>query len=445
MSGVSVNGVPAHDAYPSPAYSWYVVAVFFVAYIFSYVDRTILTLLVGPIRASLNISDVEISLLHGFAFAVFYTVLGIPIARLADSRNRTVIISVGVFVWSIMSALCGLANSFLHMFLARVGVGVGEAALGPASNSIMADMFPPEKVAKPLSVYYSAMYLGSGLALIAGGAIIAVMPPIDLPVIGHLEPWQGLFVVVGLPGVLLVAFTATIREPVRKGVLKQQAVGAEMPMRDVIKYIRDRLSTYGNFIVGLTVSSMVWNGAAAWIPTYFIRTFGWTPTEVGLRYGFGLMIAGLAGAFAGGWLSAWLKQRGRVDADVRVALTSALIMWPTGVIAPLMPTGELALAVYCMFVFGGSLPWGAASAALQAISPNQMRALIIAILFFGLNLAGIGLGPTVVAAITDGIFQNDAAVKYSLAIVSAVVLPISAAILWAALPHYRRTYAERSF
>ena len=280
MSGVSVNGVPAHDAYPSPAYSWYVVAVFFVAYIFSYVDRTILTLLVGPIRASLNISDVEISLLHGFAFAVFYTVLGIPIARLADSRNRTVIISVGVFVWSIMSALCGLANSFLHMFLARVGVGVGEAALGPASNSIMADMFPPEKVAKPLSVYYSAMYLGSGLALIAGGAIIAVMPPIDLPVIGHLEPWQGLFVVVGLPGVLLVAFTATIREPVRKGVLKQQAVGAEMPMRDVIKYIRDRLSTYGNFIVGLTVSSMVWNGAAAWIPTYFIRTFGWTPTEM---------------------------------------------------------------------------------------------------------------------------------------------------------------------
>ena len=430
---------------PSNVYGWYVVGVLIVAYTISYVDRTILTLLVKPIRESLQISDTQLSLLHGLAFAVFYTFLGIPIARLADRHNRTRIIALGIAVWSLMTALCGFAKNFGQLFLARVGVGVGEAALSPAAYSILSDYFKGAALTRALSVYTSAIYIGAGLALMIGGAVIATVPALDLPVLGHFEPWQVVFLFVGLPGLLVAVWMLTVREPVRTGMSRAATAGQSLPVRAVARYIGDRAGAYGFLIAGLSASSLLWNGSMAWIPTFFIRTFEWTPAMIGMRFGLMLLVFGTAGILFGGWFSGWLRNRGHMDANLLVGVLSAVLVFLPGIIAPLIADETLCFAAFCAFVLAGSMPYGAAGAAFQDITPNQMRAQVIAIYFFFLNLAGIGLGPTVVALFTDQVFGDDLAVKYSLVAVAAIMAPLAALLLWVGRRSYRKCLAEIEF
>ena len=440
--GIAWEKAPAP---PSNVYGWYVVGVLIVAYTISYVDRTILTLLVKPIRESLQISDTQLSLLHGLAFAVFYTFLGIPIARLADRHNRTRIIAVGIAVWSLMTALCGFARNFGQLFLARVGVGVGEAALSPAAYSILSDYFKGAALTRALSVYTSAIYIGAGLALMIGGAVIATVPALDLPVLGHFEPWQVVFLFVGLPGLFVAVWMLTVREPVRTGMSPAASAGQALPVRAVARYIGQRAGAYGFLIAGLSAGSLLWNGSMAWIPTFFIRTFEWTPAMIGMRFGLMLLLFGTAGILFGGWLSGWLRNRGHTDANLLVGILSAVLVFLPGVIAPLITDETLCFAAFCVFVLAGSMPYGAAGAAFQDITPNQMRAQVIAIYFFFLNLAGIGLGPTVVALFTDQVYGDDLAVKYSLVTVAAIMAPLSALLLWVGRRSYRKCLAEVEF
>ena len=421
---------------------WYAVSVLILAYTFSYVDRTILTLMVKPIRASLQITDLQLSLLHGLAFAIFYTLLGIPIARLADRGNRRNIITVGVAFWSLMTALCGMARSFGQLFMARVGVGVGEAALSPAAYSMLSDYFRGNALTRALSVYTAAIYVGAGLALMIGGVVIASVPAMELPWVGHMEPWQVVFLCVGAPGVLIALLMLTVREPPRSGLLGGDAAKSAMSFRSVMAYMAARRGAYFLLIFGFAVHSLVWNGAMAWIPTFFIRHFGWTQSQVGLRFGMVLMIFGTIGIVFGGFFSGWLKGRGRKDANPLVGLISALVLLPAGIIATQSGQAYGALTIFAVFVFAGSMPYGAAATAFQEISPNQMRAQVTAIYFFALNLCGIGLGPTVVAAFTDKVFRSDAAVGDSMAVVFALATPISALLLWLSLKPYRRALTE---
>ena len=191
---------------PSALSAWYAVIVLLFAYVLSFVDRIIMSLLVIPIQKDLDISDTQMGLLMGLAFAIFYTVVGIPIARLSDVKSRKIIVSIGIFLWSIMTAVCGLARSFLELFLARIGVGVGEATLSPAAYSMIADYFPENKLGKAIAVYQSGALFGSGIAFIIGGAIVGLIvnsSATSLPFLGELQPWQLAFIIVGLPGVLM--------------------------------------------------------------------------------------------------------------------------------------------------------------------------------------------------------------------------------------------------
>jgi len=210
---------PAADQRPSNAYAWYVVAVLTLTYTVSFIDRQIMSLMIEPIRRDLNITDTQVSLLIGLAFAVFYTLLGIPIARLADRRSRRTIIAVGIATWCFMTAFCGLARSYAQLFLARVGVGVGEAALSPSALSIISDYFPKRTRGRAIAVYNTGISLGTGLAMIVGGALVAhvmVSPPVRLPFVGELYAWQTVFMLVGLPGLFLALLMFTVREPRRR-------------------------------------------------------------------------------------------------------------------------------------------------------------------------------------------------------------------------------------
>lgn len=423
-------------------YAWYVVFVLILAYTFSFIDRQALTLMVGPIRETLQISDTQLSLLHGFAFALFYTVLGIPIGRMVDQRRRTWIVAAGIVFWSMMTAVCGLARNFTQMFLARIGVGVGEAALSPGAYSLIGDYFPPEQRTQALSLYIGAAYVGSGLATMIGGALITAMPAMVLPVFGHLEPWQGVFVVIGLPGVLVALLVlTTLREPERTSV----KAGLTPDFGAVLGYLKERMAAYGLLILGYSLSGMLWNGAVAWWPTHFMRTFDWTTAEVGWRYGLTVMTAGTFGAIFGGWLAGAMRRAGKADANILIGLVSLAIVFPAGVVGALGPSGAVALAGVFMFMFGCAMPYGGAAAAIQEITPNQMRGQVSAIYLFFLSFIGMGVGPTLVAAITDHVFASDAAIGQSLATSFVITAPIAAIVLWLSRAPYRAALARVDF
>lgn len=424
---------------PFPKGGGYVLLVLVLAYTLSYADRTILTLLVQPIRTSLQISDIEFSLLHGLAFALLYTLLGIPIARLSDRFNRTVVISAGVAVWSAMTALCGLSRSFGQMFLARIGVGIGEAALSPAAFSILSDYFSPRHLTQALSVYSAAVYVGSGVAMIAGGAMVAAVPALELPVLGHLEPWQVVFLSLGLPGIAMVGLMATVREPARRGLLPIAAAGQSIPLREVVRYVTQRKAAYGFLFAGYSAHGLMWGGVSAWIPAYFMRTHRWPAETVGLRFGLVLMTFGTLGIMCGGMVGGWLRDRGRRDANLILGMLSCLVMLPAGVSATLMSNDIVALTFLGVFVFFASFPYGGAAAACQEITPNQMRAQVTALFFFVFNLVGSGLGPTAVAVLTDAIFHDDLAVKYSMSALVALAAPLAFVLLWRGLRPYRES------
>ena len=444
------EAVPPDNAdqdYPNQVYAWYVVGVLTVAYIFSFVDRQIINLLVEPIREDLQLTDTQISLLQGIAFALFYTLMGIPIARLADVSNRRAIIAVGVFLWSLMTAMCGLAKSFGQLFAARVGVGVGEAALSPPAYSLFTDYFPPGKVTRAIAVFTGGSFLGAGLAYIIGGFVVDFVTRLDVvevPVFGQIRAWQMAFIVVGLPGILLALLVFSLREPVRRGLLGGQpgAVPKGIPIREIIAFLRKNRRTYGHHMIGVSMFVMLAYSILSWTPAFFIRKYGWTPGEVGLVYGSMLLVFGTSGVVGAGWMADALRRRGYSDANLRVIMIGALCSIPFGVAAPLVDNIWFTLALMAPFTFCWSLPHGIAPAALQPITPNQMRAQVSALYLLAVNLIGLGIGPTFVALLTDYLYGDPALVGHSLATVVAISAPLSAFILYTGLKYYRTSLAE---
>ncbi|MGP0063684.1 MAG: spinster family MFS transporter [Isosphaeraceae bacterium] len=427
------------ESYPSAGYAWYVVGVLTLAYVFSFIDRQILNLMVDPIRRDLDINEKQMSLLMGASFAVFYTLLGIPLGRLADTRSRRAIIAVGIACWSVMTAGCGLAKTFGQLALMRMGVGVGEASLSPSAYSLISDYFRPEKRSTAMSVYSMGIYVGSGLAYILGGLVIQSASSREsflLPMVGALRSWQLVFLIVGLPGLLVAPLLLTIREPARKGVRHTKG-GSTVTLREVWAYVRDNRATFLYLNLGIGMVTLFAYGAASWIPSLFIRRHGWTQGNTGLVFGLIVGLGGTFGIVTGGRLADWMRQRGRVDANIRVALMGAVGGLPFAVLFPLVPSGLWAAMLLVPVLFFMSMPFGVAPAAIQQMMPNAMRAQATAFYLFVINVIGIGIGPTLVAVLTEDVFRDKNAVHYSLLAVGVLAHVSAAILLWLGLKRYR--------
>ena len=428
--------------WPRPAIGWYTVFVLTVAYVLSFIDRTILSLLVGPIRADLGLSDTQLSLLHGFAFAIFYTTLGIPIALLADRLNRRNIVAIGIAFWSLATALCGFAKSFWGLFLSRVGVGVGEAALSPAAYSMITDLFPPERLGRALAVYTLGAFAGAGLAYLIGGAVVGSVTSahgVVLPLLGEIRPWQFVFILVGLPGLPIALWMLTVAEPARR---RPAATGTlRAALLDCAAYMRQHWRVYTSHLVGFSLIGLVFNAAGAWLPSYLIRVHGLAPAEAGFWLGSIILVAGVGGVLSGGWLADRMGAAGRLDGTMRVGVLSAVGALPFAATATIVPSLPLSLLLITGLIFFTTLPYGAAAAAIQLITPARMRATASSIYLCVLNLIGLGFGPTLVALGTDRVFGDDLAVGKSLALVGAVAAPLGALLLVWGLPDFRRTAA----
>ena len=430
------------------AYPWYVVGVLMFAYIVAIVDRQILSLLVEPIKRDLGVTDTQIGLLAGFAFVVFYSILGVPIARLADRKNRKAIISIGIVIWSLMTAACGLTKTYAQLFIMRVGVGVGEATLSPAAYSIMADYFPPRKLARAIGVYAMGLYAGSGIALLAGSAVVAMLSGqgmIDFPVIGEMHRWQLTFIVVAIPGFLVLALMASVREPPRRQFAfdgSHKNIEAEpVPFREIRQFFRENrrliIAHFGGFLmIGTVISAFL-----IWVPEFLRRTYGYTIAEAGAIYGIALLLFGTAGPYFGGWFAEWLANRGYRDAEMRAAAICGAIMIPIAIVAPLAPERISGLVMLALLSFILAAPQGLPPTIIQLIAPNKMRAQFTAFFMLVAVLAGFSLGPAFTAMITDYVFGYDEALPYSLAIVSAGLTPIGVALLVYGLKPYRERLA----
>ena len=439
------------SSYPSSFAAWYSVSVLMLMYIFSFIDRTTISLIVEPMKRDLHISDTQIGMLQGLAFALLYTFLGLPIARLSDRHSRRAIIAGGVFIWSIMATLCGLARSALQLFIARIGVGVGEAALSPAAYSIITDSFPRSKLGSAFGVYNIGITIGAGVAFLVGGIVVAAVShagaTYTLPLLGEVRAWQMVFIVTGAPGIVLPLLLLTFREPARRGILRSApaapaAALPRPPLREVLSYVWLNRNFYCLHFVALALLALCGYAVAAWLPTSIVRAYGVSAGQVGKVLGVSTILMNSTGMLLAGILCDRLTRKGHKDAPIVVALISACGILVFAGLPTVMPT--VTLVWVAIFVSGLSFNAynGVGPQAVNQVTPNQYRAQVSAVYLFVVNALGLGVGPTLVPLLNDHLFHDPLKIRFSLIIVVFCGALIAITLLWIVRPIYRQKVAE---
>jgi len=413
--------------WPSRAQGNYALAVLIVAFAFSFLDRVILSMLMVPIQRELAFSDVQLALLHGFAFAIFYALAGFPLGKLADGTSRKRLVAAGVFFWSLCTAACGLARSFAGLFLLRVGVGVGEAALSPAAFSMLSDYFEPERRGRAIATYQLGVTGGSGLAYMLGGLVIAFASSgqaIALPLLGELSAWRVAFVLIGLPGIAVALLALTIREPARR-----EATGAALTEKGALAaWLRANRRTVACFAFGFAAINISFNAIIAWGPTWLTRVHGLSPARIGLVLGLAMLFAGGIGQLLGAWRSDRLLARGRRTAVFETGILCALVLIPLSA-ATIVPVLGIAVPLVGAILFFACAAIGHAPSLIGQIAPNGLRGQVAAIFLLAMNVIGTGVGPFAVAVLTERVFADPRAVGLSIALTAAVGAVIGAVLL----------------
>lgn len=436
--------VTAEHGYPSRAVAWYTVFALMVCYTLSYADRQILAFLVGPLKQDLHISDTQVGLLQGIAFALVYTVFGLPMGALADRFSRRNIVAAGVVVWSLMTSFSSVARSFVSLAAARMGVGIGEATLSPCAFSMIADSFPKERLGSALSVYTMGIQLGSGLALVIGGVVaqsVSHLPPQDLPVLGSIAAWRITFLIVGLPGLLIALLLLTVKEPARRTVLvDSRGAAARLTLSEVLEQIRLRWRSAAGLSVMISCQATCNYALLGWGPEFFGRLHHWPKDRTGLVLGLTTLGCGCIGLFTGGRLSDRWHSRGITEAPLRVGIISLLGVLLTLAPAMLLPEAQWTVALLLPAVFFIGLPIGCGYAAVQLIFPNQARGLASAIVIFAVALIGLGFGALLPGLLNDHLFHDELRIGWSIAITVALAALIGLVAAVMSLAPYRADY-----
>jgi MFS family permease len=442
-----MSAATAKDAaWPREDYSWYVVFVLCVCGVAAYIDRQIINLLVEDIKADLILTDVQISLLQGLAFALFYAAVAIPLGRLADSTNRRILIGVAIVLWTLAAIACGLADTYEELFAARILVGIGEAVLTPAGYSMLADYFRPSRLSLPISVYTAASFVGAGIALVAGGFLIGQLGSLEavtLPLIGTLQVWQAAFIIGASPGFLIaLLWFATVREPRRRSNVAAVRAETQKGFLQALDYCKRNRRLFFAIYIGLSLVAAAQFSMGAWVPAFFIRVHGWQPGEIGYAYGLLFLICGTAGVITGGWVANWLHGHGYHDANLRTPMYAAFLALPFAATFPLVQSPSLAIGLMAPLMFFATIPFGAGTAVIPIVCPPQFRGQLVAMYLLIANFLGQAGGPWFVALWTDKVFADPSAVGYSLVITVTALLVLGGVTLFIGLAPLRRMLAS---
>lgn len=428
--------------WPQPRQAWYTIFVLGLVATFAQLDLAIVSLLVQPIKRDLQITDFQMSLVLGFSFAFFYTLIGLPISRFIDTSSRKVMLNIGLITWSAATALTGFAQNFYHLLIARVFVGAGESVNQPAALSMIADLFPREKLPRAIALKQMGVVIGSALSMLLGAFVIHMLleiEPVRTP-FGLIRGWQWVFIAVGTPGLLVALLLGfTVKEPLRRG--RQAAAGAaRINLWQTVRYLFLHVSLFGPMFLGMAFANL--SGERMWMPAFYERTFGWGPAFVGMLSGIASLIVIPLGLFAGIWLAEYYTKRGYDDAPLRVVFVSRLIGMPFQILALLMPNPWLVYAFSQIGNASVAMSGPSLNAAFQIIAPNHMRGQVTALYMFVFTLIGTGIAPSLTAAFTDFVFRDEAMLKWSIVTTNVLFTPLAVYIAWLAIKPYGREVAR---
>ncbi len=427
-------------SYPAKKNSYSAVAILTLAQVFAFIDRQIPSMLVEPIKQDFNLSDSQIALLGGAAFSIFYAIMALPIGYAVDRYKRTKVLGIGIFLWSLMTALAGLANSFGKLFGARIGVAVGEAVMAPVSVSLVSDSFPESKQGKPMGIITAGVYIGIGITLLGGGFLIDYLTSlggITLPLIGHLKPWQATFMIVGIPGLVLALAAFYLKEPQRieQQVDRDQLVGR----KNVFIHLKEHRKTLVPMFGGLIFMALIFYSFSFWAPTMMIRTFNISLTEVGFTLGVITIISSITGTIIAGSAVDYLRNRNYSDAPVRAAMIAVILALPP-IISLSFVQSELSawicISLYLLFI-SSFAPLGLL--AISGVSTGNVKGQTAAIHAFLMMAFGLSLGPQLTAFFTDFVFVDPNLLINSISLTGLIVLPISALLFKLSLSRYRES------
>ena len=426
-------------SYPAKKHSYSAVAILTLAQIFAFIDRQIPSMLVEPIKQDFNLTDSQIALLGGAAFSIFYAIMALPIGYAVDRYQRTKVLGTGIFLWSLMTALAGLANSFGKLFGARIGVAVGEAVMAPTSVSLVSDSFPENKQGKPMGIITAGVYIGIGITLLGGGFLIDYLTRIGgitLPLIGYLKPWQATFMIVGIPGLVLAIAAFYLKEPQR---LEEQIDAQLKDRKNVFLHLKEHRKTLIPMFGGLIFMALIFYSFSFWAPTMMIRTFDISLTEVGFILGMITIISSITGTIAAGSAVDYLRNKNYSDAPVRAAMIAVILALPP-VISLSFVQNELGawicIALYLLFI-SSFAPLGLL--AISGVSTGNVKGQTAAIHAFLMMAFGLSLGPQLTAFFTDFVFVDPNLLINSVSLTGLIVLPISALLFKLSLSRYRES------
>jgi MFS family permease len=436
----AATGTPdTSQPWPRPATAWWALFVLALALMFAQLDRSIFSMVIEMVKRDFALTDLQLSLLLGPAGIFFYLLVGIPMARLVDIYPRNIVIACGIAAWSGMTAICGLTQGYASLFITRMVSGVGGSAHGPGTYSMLADYFPPKKLPRAIAGLQVGYVVGVGGASIIGGALIGYTSGWPPSRIGGfvIHNWQWVLIMVGLPGLIVAAMTYALPEPARRGRI---GTAASLPFRTVMKEVWARRRVYFPLMLGLGLVQVEVMGIIEWRMPFFQRTYGWTPAQVGAWSGLTVFIAFPAGLLIGTTVTEWLGKRHK-DAPVRATAIMMACCLPFSLLAPLMPNAPLSLI---MTGFSGALGMAGAvpqNAAIQTVTPNEMRGQITALYLFVYTVFG-AVGSFVVALVTRFIVGDESKLWLSMVIAVATLLPIAVLAIAFAIRPYGREVAR---
>lgn len=400
--------------------AWWTLTVLCLLYILSCADRLILSLLVEPIKQDLGLSDFQMGLILGPAFAVVYALFGVPLGWAADRFSRRWVIFGGAVFWSCATAAAAFATSFSSLLATRVAVGAGEAALTPSAYTLMADRFPKKRLTLAISIYQTCFPIGNFVALALGGLLIGAAGALShahFPIVSHLQPWQIALIMTGMPGVAVGILALTFREP-RAGTKRASDSG------NVWSYLRSQPRLYGGMAIGFSLASLCAYSLSSWAPTYIAREFNWTAAQFGPALGMVSLLAG-SSMVVKGWFVDFLYSRGVTDAHLRFYCWLLAIALPVAFLTFFLKTAMAFLICYGLLQVI-CLQFGVYMAAtVQLVAPPQLRGQVVAVLLAILSLVGLGVGPPLAGFLTDVVFGDPKMLGASLAIIVCASLPLA--------------------
>ena len=416
----------ANEQSYSKIYTWFLLTLFTLTYTFSFVDRQVINLLVEPIKSDMDLTDVQISYLQGLIFVIPYVLLSVPIGRLVDVFSRIYVIISGILVWSIATIAAGLSGNYTQLAIARGFVGAGEASLTPAVWSMFPDIFSKSQLAVAMSIFSMAPYLGAGIALIAGAQVIELSqsaPPVDLPVIGVLQPWQVTLVLCGAPGIIFALIYACIKEP--KRIATETQTNEALPLGEAVDFMKKNWKVYLAFLGGAPFLIIMLYSIQAWSPTLLIRVHEWDIAYAGRLYGIVALVTGSLGVLSSPLVARILTHFNIKGFPLLMLIISTLMTALFLFLAGLQTDGMACLIFLALASFFVTIPLPQLAVTLQTISPNKMRGLVAGIFVVTGNVMGMGLGPTFVAFLTEQVFQDPMSLGMSMGVLGLIAAPIA--------------------